>query len=64
MRVAYNDQGDKAGLRGYMQFNKCSHTHAHTHTQWYIMARITGSDCAAMCNLINTNTRTHTDGHI
>ena len=29
--MAYNDKDGRAGLRGYVQFNK--HTHAHTHTQ-------------------------------
>ena len=29
MRVAYNDQDDRAGLRGYVQFNKYAHTHTH-----------------------------------
>ena len=33
MRVALNDYDDRAGLRGYMQFNKHTyHTHTHTHT--------------------------------
>ena len=29
MRVAYNDSDDRAGLRGYVQFNKytCIHTY-------------------------------------
>ena len=30
MRVAYNDYDDKAGLRGYVKFNKYIHTHTHT----------------------------------
>ena len=30
MRVALNDLDDKAGLRGYVQFNKYTHTHTHT----------------------------------
>ena len=30
MRVAYNDYDDRAGLRGYVQFNKYKHTHTHT----------------------------------
>ena len=29
MRVALNDQDDRAGLRGYVQFNKYTHTHTH-----------------------------------
>ena len=44
-----------------MQFNKYTHTHTHTHTpwedqcEWHIMTRMTGPDCAVMCNLINTH---------
>ena len=30
MRVPYNDWDDKAGLHGYVQFNKYTHTHTHT----------------------------------
>ena len=33
MRVAKNDEDDKAGLRGYVQFNKYSLSHTHTHTR-------------------------------
>ena len=40
------------GLRGYVQFNKYTHT--------YRMTRMTGPDCAVVCNLINTHTHTHT----
>ena len=29
MRVAYNDYDDRAGLRGYVQFNKYIHTKTH-----------------------------------
>ena len=32
MQVAYNDLDDRAGLRGYVQFNKYTHTYTHTHT--------------------------------
>ena len=28
--------------------------------EWHRMTRMTGSDCAVMCNLINTHTHTHT----
>ena len=36
-------------MRGYVQFNKYTHTHTHT--------RMTGTDCAViMCNVINTHT--------
>ena len=31
MRVAYNHQDNRAGLRGYVQFNIYIHTHTHTH---------------------------------
>ena len=55
-----------------MQFYKYTHTHTHTHTQvslippwedqceWHRMTRMTGPDCAVMCNLINTHTHTQT----
>ena len=53
-----------------MQFNKHTHTHTHTqlslispwedHCEWHRMIRMTGPDCAVMCNLINTHTHTHT----
>ena len=45
--------------------------HNHPHTQvslippwedqceWHRMTRMTGPDCAVMCNLRNTHTRTH-----
>ena len=29
MRAAYNDKDDRAGLRGYVQFNKYTYTHTH-----------------------------------
>ena len=54
-----------------MQFNKYTHTHTDTHIPpWedqcerHRMARMTGPDCAVMCNLINTRTHayTHTRG--
>ena len=32
MRVAYNDQDTRAGLRGYVQLNKYTHTHTHART--------------------------------
>ena len=35
MRVAYNDEDDRAGLRGYVQFNKYTHTHTQTHTHTF-----------------------------
>ena len=72
MRVGYNDYDDRAGLRGYVPFNKYTHAHTHTHTQvslippwedqreWHRMTRMARPDCAVMCNLINTHTYTHT----
>ena len=42
-------------------------TDTHTHTQpwedqceWHRMARMTGLDCAVVCNLINTHIHTNT----
>ena len=78
-----------AGLRGYVQFNKYTHTcqvrivqvervcpfcrvssevfvvstidpPLEDKCEWRRMTRMTGPDCAVMCNLINTHTRTHT----
>ena len=53
--------------------NTHTHTHTHTHTpqlplippwenqcEWHRMTRMTGPDCADMCNLINTHTHKHT----
>ena len=65
MRVAWNDKDDRAGLRGYVQFNKYTHTHTlipprEDQCEWHRMTRMTGPDCVVMCNLINTHTHTHT----
>ena len=46
----------RAGLRGHVQFDKI-----HTH-EWHRMTRMTGPDCAVMCNLINTHTHTGAQG--
>ena len=59
-------------LRGYVQFNKYIHTYIHTyihiyiHTciwedqcEWHRRTRMTGPDCAVMCNLINIHTYIH-----
>ena len=73
MRVAYNDYHDRAGLRGYVQCNKYTHTQTHTQQvslippwedqcEWHRMTRMTGPDCAVMCNLINTDTHTQQGG--
>ena len=49
---------------------KKKHTHAHSlippwgdQCEWHRMTRMTGSDCAVMCNLINLHTHTHTHTH-
>ena len=65
MRVALNDWDDRAGLRGYVQFNKYTHTVSlipprEDQCEWHRMTRMTGPDCVVMCNLINTHTHTHT----
>ena len=36
-----------------------THTHTEDQCEWHIMTRMTGPDCAVMCNLINTHTHTH-----
>ena len=49
---------DRAGLRGYVQFNKYIHTYMipprEDQCEWHRMTRMTGPDCVVMCNLINT----------
>ena len=42
MRVAYNDSDDRAGLRGYVQFNKYTYiqTYIHRHVDRYIRTNI------------------------
>ena len=48
---------------------KINQTHTHTYTsppcwedqcEWHRMTRMTGPDCAVMCNSINTHTHIHT----
>ena len=58
-----------------MQFNKYTyiqHTYIHTGTyvhtykdqcEWHRMTRVTGPDCAVMCNLINIHTYIQTYIH-
>ena len=60
MRVAYNDQDDRAGLRGYVQFNKYTHTHTNTGGLHAVAwnEHIAGPDCAVLRNLIKTHTHT------
>ena len=50
MRVAYYDSDDRAGLRGYVQFNKYVHTYMCVHTRTYIFNKYT---------YIHTHTHTH-----
>ena len=35
MRVAWSDFDDRAGLRGYVQFDKYTHTHTQSQTHIY-----------------------------
>ena len=53
-----NDSDDRAGLRGYVQFNKYTYIHLipprEDQCEWHRMTRMTGPDCVVMCNLINT----------
>ena len=63
MRVTENDEDYRAGLRGYVQFNKYLPPPPppwEDQCEWHRMTRMTGPDCAVMCNLINTHTHTHT----
>ena len=58
----------------YNLINTYIHTHTHTQVslippwedqcEWHRMTRMTGPDCAVMCNLINTHTHTHTQIYI
>ena len=48
MQVVWNDWDDRAGLRGYVQYDN-THTHKHT-------TRVTGPDFAALRNLTCTHT--------
>ena len=65
MRVSLNDSDDRAGLRGYVQFNQYTYIHTwEDPCEWHIMTRMTGPDCAVMCNLINIHTYIHTYIHI
>ena len=51
----------RAGLRGYVQFNKYIHTYIwEDQRRWHRMTRMTRPDCAVMCNLINIHTYIHT----
>ena len=42
MRVAENDSDDRAGLRGYVQFNKYTYINTYIHTHTYIHTYIAG----------------------
>ena len=54
-------------LMSRMNGKKTQHTHTvpliplwEDQCEWHRMTRMTGPDCAVMCNLINTHTHTHT----
>ena len=56
-------------LLGMVEARSVNVKNTHTHTlippwedqcEWHRMTRMTGPDCAVMCNLINTHTHTHT----
>ena len=49
--------GNESAIRGDKLFGHHTHTHQ---CEWHRMTRMTGPDCAVMCNLINTHTHTHT----
>ena len=55
MRVTYNNEDDRAGLRGYVQCNKYTHMHIHTAFVISIM------DCVVMCNLLYNYTYTYSE---
>ena len=55
MRVTYNNEDDRAGLRGYLQCNK--YTHMHIHTVFVISIMY----CDVMWNLIYSYTYTHSE---
>ena len=42
--MAYNGEDDKAGLSGYVQFNKYTHTHIHTHTHTHTRTHTQGEE--------------------
>ena len=49
-------------MRGYVQFNKYTHTQVslrEDQCEWHRTTRMTGPDCAVMCNL-KIHTHTHT----
>ena len=65
-------QDNRAGLRGYVQFNTYTYIHTYIHTyippwedrcEWHRMTRMTGPDCAVMCNLISIRTYINTYIH-
>ena len=57
---------DRVGLRGYVKFNKYAHAHTQVSLippwedqyEWHRMTRMSGPECAVMCNLIDTHTHT------
>ena len=54
MRVAYTDSDDRAGLRGYVQFNIHTyiHTYIHTNKQTYIHTYIHTESVSPLSRLI------------
>ena len=62
--------GEKRKRERESRVRRRQHTHTHTRVslippwedqcEWHRMTRMTGPDCAVMCNLINTYTHTHT----
>ena len=74
--MAWNDSDDRAGLRGYVQFNKYIQRERERERdrqtdrdkltpqyEWHRMTRTTAPDCAVVCNLINTHRHTDTQTH-
>ena len=57
------DGGGEGCRLQYHQNGKKTHTHLippwEDQCEWHRMTRMTGPDCAVMCNLINTYTHTH-----
>ena len=70
-RKWYKKYSEKATSPKRQKENTNTHTHTHTQVslippwedqcEWHRMTRMTGPDCAVMCNLINTHTHTHTE---
>ena len=58
------EQADANGTAKPVSRNQCLHTYIHTYIhaciqdqcEWHRMTKMTGPDCAVMCNLINIYT--------